>query len=211
MANISFQKMYYILHRIFFPVLCFILFCFLLPFLSKGHIWRLSSLMLHTNSKCFMCLNLLHDCKSFSGKTLVSLQWKSLAFRMAIKHVLRCLFLHNYIYTCAYIQGYCQRLSSMWVGINVCNLKRKPFFCQDWKMHYWVIHCVLQHISNDWRVWNSEQISTLRWIDQQNTFVQVLSVWVNTTVCLKYIKRSCCVFHTSQQWGQNVLHVVPHG
>jgi len=105
------------------------------------------------------------------------------------------------------VKGFCQ-----FELLLMFTIQKQNLFCQDWKIfsHYWVIHCVLQHISNDWRVWNSEQTFALRWIDQQSTFVEVLSVRVNTTVCLKYIKSNCCVFHTSQQWGQNVLYVAAH-
>lgn len=117
---------------------------------------------------------------------------------MAIKHVLRSLLCKNAntgataierpgagdgnqacsqvsslqkcMHTRVYIQGYCQRLVSIWIVINVCNLEIN-LFGPDWKIsrHYWVKHCVLQHISNDWRVWNSEQAFALRWIEQQNS------------------------------------------
>lgn len=78
--------------------------------------------------------------------------------------------LQKYMHTCMYLQGYCQRLVSIWIVINVSNLKIN-LFGQDWKIfrHYWVMHCVLQHISNDWRVWNSKQAFALRWIEQQNS------------------------------------------
>lgn len=78
--------------------------------------------------------------------------------------------LQKYMHTCVCIQGYCQRLVSIWIVINVCNLEIN-LLGQDWKIfrHYWVMHCVLQHISNDWRVWNSKQAFALRWIEQQNS------------------------------------------
>lgn len=61
--------------------------------------------------------------------------------------------LQKCMHTCLYRQGYCQRLVSIWIVIYVCNLEIN-LFAQDWKIfrHYWVMHCVLQHISNDWIV-----------------------------------------------------------
>lgn len=72
--------------------------------------------------------------------------------------------------TCIYIQGCCQRFVPIRIVINVCNIEIN-LFGQDWKIfrHCWIMHCVLQHTSSDWGVWNSKQAFALRWIEQQNS------------------------------------------